>query len=149
VTPEPLNSFLVAVFLSVLALFALAGLVLLGGVITFLVTAARYRRICSRTDIEPVQVVHAEMWLRRGMWGLAGCLALVVCYLVRSRVGEVFYDEIAQGLVPYSRAWWVVWSASLPYYASLPAGAIGTVAVLLASRNLTRAMRSAVQPDGT
>jgi hypothetical protein len=148
VTPEPFNSILVVVFLSAIALFAFAGLVLVVGVITFLVTAGRYRRLRRRADIEPAHVVRADAWLRRGMWGLAGCVALVICYLVRSRVGEVFYDEIAQGLVPYSRAWWVVWSASLPYYASLPAGVAGTVAVLLASRNLTQVMRSVVRPDG-
>jgi hypothetical protein len=147
VTPEPLNSILVAVFLSAIALFVLAGLALLVGVVAFLVAAGRYRRLRGRAEFAPAQVACAEIWLRRGAWGLAACVTLAALYVARAWVGQVFYDEIAQGLVPYSRAWWTVWSVSVPYYASLPAGAIGTVVVLLASRNLTRATRSAVRPD--
>jgi hypothetical protein len=75
VTPEPLNSLLVALFLAAIALFALVGLVLLVGVIAFLVAAGRYSRLRRRTDIEPAQVVLADTWLRRGMWGLGAAVS--------------------------------------------------------------------------
>jgi hypothetical protein len=146
VTPEPLNTILVVFFLALIALFAAAAMGTLISAVVFLVTMLRYRRFEGPTDHSPERTADAARWLRRGRWGLAGWTALVVFYLLRSWVGELYYSQISQGLVTFSTAWWIVWAASVPYYASVPAGLAGTVAMLMASHNLRRAMRPSMYP---
>jgi hypothetical protein len=72
-----------------------------------------------------------------------GVASLVVLYLIRARVGEIYYDEIAGGLVPFTTAWWVVWTASVPYYVSIAAGVTGAIVMAVAARRLGRLLKSA------
>jgi uncharacterized membrane protein len=140
-TPEPLNTILIVLVMTVAVLFVAAGVALLAVAVAFLVMTRRYRRFQRRAGLSAEQEADTESWLRRGRWGLAGCAALVVFYLLRGWVGDLYYEEISQGLVPFSSAWWVVWTATVPYYLSVLAGLAGTVAMLLANRRLGRIMR--------
>jgi hypothetical protein len=143
VTPEPLNTILVVALLALIALFALAWFALLGGVVLFIFSAAGYRRAGAREDLTPERRESAEAAFRRGMWGLAGCAVIVVCYVIRQWVGTYFYDEIAQGLVTYSRTWWIVMPTTFLWWASVPVGIAGTVVTFMSGLRLRRLMKKA------
>jgi heme/copper-type cytochrome/quinol oxidase subunit 2 len=135
-TPEPLNTILIVLILSALALFALAWMALLAGVVVFIVYAVGYRRLRDRGGSSAENEAAAETAVRRGMWGLAACAVIVVCYVVRSWAGTYYYDDIAQGLVLYSRAWWIVGSLTVLWWASIPVGMAGAITAFISGLRL-------------
>jgi hypothetical protein len=142
VTPEPLNTVLIVLLLGALALFALAWLVMLAGVVVFIVTSLRFKRLRAEVDLTAEQEAVVERALRLGRRGLWACAVLVVCYVLRGWAGDYYYEEIAQGLVPYSSAWWIVWPLTVLWWCSVPVGIAGTIAAWIGGIRLRRVMKS-------
>ena len=127
----------------VFALFLAAWLAVVGGVIYFSVAAWRLRGSRKRTELTSELELEAGTLLRRGWLGLLGCAAVFVCYLPMAWANSYYYEVLAQGLlVAYSRAWWIVWSCTLLWYASIPLGIAGTVAAWSSGIRLRRLMKS-------
>jgi len=126
---------------TLLALFLAAWLAVVGGVICFFVAALRFRRYRKETGLAPEREREADTLLRRGWLGVLGCAAVFFCYLPMAWATTYYYDAISQGLVAYSPTWWIVWSLTMLWYASIPLGIAGTVAAWLSGIRLRRLVK--------
>jgi len=127
---------------TLLALFLAAWLAVVGGVIYFCFAALRLRAFAKRTELTSEREREAGTLIRRGWLGVLGCAAVFFCYLPMAWANSYYYEVLAQGLlVAYSRAWWIVWSCTLLWYASIPLGIAGTVAAWSSGIRLRRLMK--------